>query len=135
MRSSGRTPSHQQPRPLRADSVRGTKYAQGRSRCALENPSSISRKRGRHRRREGRGKDRRIPEFAPLYAETIEQTLKAADRLAAAVKDHADPARVQLEKSFQKRPLRDRGAATSTRVEAQAAHAPTIGPMLTAWWR
>jgi methyl-accepting chemotaxis protein len=67
--------------------------------------------------------------FVPRYSETVEQTLKVGERLAAAVNDRADPARIALDKILDDTgaALKARSGEIQARIEAQAAHARTIG--------
>jgi methyl-accepting chemotaxis protein len=62
----------------------------------------------------------------------IERNLKATEQLAAAIKTHADPARIELDKILDETTatLSARATEIQGRVEAQAAHARTIGLML-----
>jgi methyl-accepting chemotaxis protein len=71
-------------------------------------------------------------QFAPRYAEANEQALKAGDRLAAAIKDRADPARIDLDKILDDTTtaLTARTADIQARVEAQTAHARSMGLVL-----
>jgi methyl-accepting chemotaxis protein len=110
--------------------VRGTKDAQGRVKTALENSTKyLKEARASTGDAKVAAKIDEFLKFAPLYADTIEQTLKAADRLNVAVKDHADPARIQLDKILDETTaaLTARSVEIQGRIEAQAAHARTIG--------
>jgi methyl-accepting chemotaxis protein len=110
--------------------VRGDKSSQARTTAALDNSTKFL-KEARSLTGDPKvaAKIDEFLKFAPLYAETNEQTLRAVDRLAAAVKDRADPARVQLDKILDdtSAALTARNAEIQGRVEAQAAHARTIG--------
>ena len=70
--------------------------------------------------------------FVPRYSETVEQTLKVGERLAVAVKDRADPVRIALDKVLDDTTavLTARAADIQGRIDAQAAHARTIGLIL-----
>jgi len=72
--------------------------------------------------------------FAPLYEETIAKTLGTNDRLMAAVKDRADPARVELDKILDETiaAMNKQAADIKDRIAAQEAGSRTIGMALDA---
>jgi methyl-accepting chemotaxis protein len=110
--------------------VRGDKSSQARTTAALDNSTKFL-KEARSLTGDPKvaAKIDEFLKFAPLYSETNEQTLRAVDRLAVAVKDHADPARLELDKILDETTaaLTARAAEIQGRIEAQAAHARTIG--------
>jgi methyl-accepting chemotaxis protein len=110
--------------------VRGTKDSQARIQAALDNcTKSLKEARALAGDPKVAAKIDEFLKFAPLYSATIEQSLKAADRLVAAIKTHADPARIELDKILDETTatLNARSAEIQGRVEAQAARARTIG--------
>jgi methyl-accepting chemotaxis protein len=115
--------------------VRGDKSSQARTTVALDNSTKFL-KQARSLTGDAKfaAKIDEFLKFAPLYSETNEQTLKAGDRLAAAAKDHADPARIELDKILDETTaaLTARAAEIQGRIEAQSAHARTIGLILNA---
>jgi len=113
--------------------VRGDKSSQARTTAALENAAKFL-KQARSLTADAKvaPKIDEFLKFAPLYSETNEQTLKAADQLAAAVKDRADPARLALDKILDETTatLTARAADIQARIGAQAARSRTIGLVL-----
>jgi methyl-accepting chemotaxis protein len=110
--------------------VRGTKDAEARITAALDNCTKFL--------KEARALTSdpkvgaRIDEFlkfAPLYSETIAQNLKAAERLTAAIKDRADPARLELDKILDETTAASnaRTAEIQASLQQQAARSRTIG--------
>ncbi|HUI95914.1 MAG TPA: methyl-accepting chemotaxis protein [Xanthobacteraceae bacterium] len=67
--------------------------------------------------------------WAPLYEETIAKTLSTNDRLMAAVKDRADPARVELDKILDETvvAMNKQAADIKERIDAQGARSRSIG--------
>jgi methyl-accepting chemotaxis protein len=67
--------------------------------------------------------------FAPRFQENIDQTFKAADRLAAAIKDRADPARVELDKQLDEttHAVTARAGEIQSRMETEEARSKLIG--------
>ena len=113
--------------------VRLDKSSYGRTTAALDNATkSLKQARSLTDDPKVTAKIDEFLKFAPLYAEANEQALKAADRLAAAIKDRADPARIELDKILDDTTaaLTARAADIQARVDAQAAHARTIGLIL-----
>ncbi len=72
--------------------------------------------------------------WGPLYEETIAKTLGTNDRLMAAVKDRADPARVALDKILDETvaAMNKQAADIKERIDAQEAGSRTIGMALDA---
>jgi methyl-accepting chemotaxis protein len=68
-------------------------------------------------------------EFAPRYQATIEENVKASERLATAVKDRADPPRIALDKLFDtvSATLDNRARDIAARIDAQEARGRIIG--------
>jgi methyl-accepting chemotaxis protein len=113
--------------------VRGTKDAQTRIQTALDNSTKqLKEARALAGDPKVAAKIDEFLKFAPLYTATIDQSLKAADRLTAAIKEKADPARLALDKILDETTatLSARSAEIQGRIEAQAAHARTIGLIL-----
>jgi methyl-accepting chemotaxis protein len=110
--------------------VRGDKSSQARTTAALDNSTKFL-KEARSLTGDAKvaAKIDEFLKFAPLYSETNEQTLRAVDRLAVAVKDRADPARLELDKILDETTaaLTTRAAEIQSRIDTQAAHARTIG--------
>jgi methyl-accepting chemotaxis protein len=67
--------------------------------------------------------------WAPQYEEAIDKALKANDRMTAAVKDRADPARLELDKILDATvaDMRARSADVGERIDAQEVRSRTIG--------
>ena len=67
--------------------------------------------------------------FAPRYQETMDQNIKANERLVSAVKDRADPPRIALDKLLDEvsATLDTRARDIAGRVDAQEARSRTIG--------
>src|SRR5690349_3712707 len=67
--------------------------------------------------------------WAPQYEEAIDKALKANDRMTAAVKDRADPARLELDKILDATvaDMRARSADVEERIDAQEVRSRTIG--------
>jgi methyl-accepting chemotaxis protein len=115
--------------------VRPMEASQARIRAALENSNKFL-KEARSLTAEPAvvAKIDRFLAFSPRYQETIEQNLKASARLAAAIKDRADPARIELDKILDETnaDLTARAAEIQQRVGAQEARSSTIGLSLDA---
>jgi methyl-accepting chemotaxis protein len=110
--------------------VRGDKSSQARTTAALENSTKfLKQARALTADPKVAPKIDEFLKFAPLYSETNEQTLKAADRLTAAIKGRADPARLALDKMLDETTgaLTARAADIQARIGAQAARSRTIG--------
>src|SRR5262249_23188115 len=113
---------------LWASFARGAKDALDRSKAALDNCTKQLKDAGALTKDPAVvGKVDGFLSFVPRYSETIEQTLRVGERLAAAVKDRADPARIALDRILDDTTaaLAARAADIQGRVDAQAAHART----------
>ena len=113
--------------------VRGTKDSEARIKAALDNCTKLlNEARAATGDPKVAAKIDELLKFAPLYTATIQQNLKAAERLAAAIKDRADPARVALDKILDETTaaVNARAADIQARVDAHTAHARTIGLVL-----
>jgi methyl-accepting chemotaxis protein len=113
--------------------ARGAKDALARSKVALDNCTKyLKEARALTKDATVAAKIDGFLAFVPRYSETVEQTLKVGERLGAAVKDRADPARIALDKILDDTTavLTGRAADIQGRVDDQAAHARTIGLIL-----
>ena len=115
--------------------VRGTKDSQARIKAALDNCTKFLKEARAMTNDPAVGsKIDEFLKFAPRYEETIAQILKATDRLAAAIKDRADPARIELDKILDatSAALSVQAADIQGRVDAQEARSRIIGLSLDA---